>query len=84
MNFDALLELFEQRIPAHPWAQVSLYVLALVLIAGIAQWLVARVVGRLVYRVLSLSGNADCATALLRHRTYRRLGYAVLDRKSVV
>ena len=33
-------------------------------IAGIAQWLVARVVGRLVYRVLSLSGNADWATAL--------------------
>lgn len=77
MTFDALLELFEQRIPAHPWAQITLYVLALVLLAGIAQWLVARVVGRVVYRVLSLSGHGDWAGALLRHRTYRRLGYAV-------
>lgn len=77
MTFDALLELFEQRIPAHPWAQITLYVLALVLLAGIAQWLVARVVGRVVYRVLSLSGHGNWAGALLRHRTYRRLGYAV-------
>jgi miniconductance mechanosensitive channel len=33
--------------------------------------------GRLVYRVLSLSGNREWAAALMRHRTYRRLGYAV-------
>lgn len=77
MTFDALLDLFQQRIPAHPWAQISLYVLALVVIAVLAQWLVARVVGRVVYRVLSLSGNREWAAALMRHRTYRRLGYAV-------
>ena len=77
MTFDALLDLFQQRIPAHPWAQISLYVLALVLIAALAQWLIARVVGRVVYRVLSLSGNREWAAALMRHRTYRRLGYAV-------
>jgi len=77
MNFDALLDLFQQRIPAHPRAQIALYVVALVLIAGLAQWLVARVVGRLVYRVLGLSGHASWAGALMQHRTYRRLGYAV-------
>ncbi|SDB99798.1 miniconductance mechanosensitive channel [Cupriavidus sp. YR651] len=77
MNFDDLLDLFQQRIPAHPWAQISLYVLALVVIAAIAQWLVARVVGRIVYRVLSLSGNRTWAAALMRHRIYRRLGYAI-------
>ena len=43
MTFDALLDLFQQRIPAHPWAQIALYVLALVVIAALAQWLVAQI-----------------------------------------
>lgn len=77
MNFDALLDLFQQRLPAHPSAQIALYVLALGVIAALAQWLIARVAGRLVYRVLSLSGHRNWAAALLRHRIYRRLGYAI-------
>ena len=36
MSFDALLALFQQRIPAHPWAQIASYLLVLVLIAVVA------------------------------------------------
>ena len=77
MSFDALLELFQQRIPAHPWAQITLYLVVLVLIAVLAQWLFGHVMSRIAHRVLTVWGKAPWSKALTRHRAYRRFGYAV-------
>jgi len=77
MTFDALLELFQQRIPTHPWAQISLYLAVLLLIATVSQWLVARVAARLAHRVLVVAGKEPWAKALMRHRAYRRFGYTL-------
>ncbi|MGH8783640.1 MAG: mechanosensitive ion channel family protein [Cupriavidus necator] len=77
MSFDALLELFQQRIPAHPWAQIVLYLLALVLIAALAQWLFGHVMSRIAHRLLTVWGKAPWSKALTRFRAYRRFGYAV-------
>ena len=77
MNFDALLELFQQRIPAHPSAQIALYLVALCLIAALAQWLFGHVMSRIAHRLLKVWGKTPWSTALTRHRAYRRFGYAV-------
>ena len=58
MSFDALLELFQQRIPAHPWAQIASYLLVLVLIAVVAQWLFGHVMSRIAHRLLTVWGKA--------------------------
>jgi hypothetical protein len=77
MTTDAILALFEQHVSAHPWAQVAFYGVVLIIAATLAQWLASRVLGRLAFRVLVLSGNAEWDAALVRRRVYRRLGYAV-------
>ena len=77
MNFDALLELFQQRIPAYPWAQLAVYLLVLVLIAVLAQWLFGQVISRVAHHMLAVWGKAPWSKALTRHRANRRFGYAV-------
>ncbi|WP_042885829.1 mechanosensitive ion channel family protein [Cupriavidus necator] len=77
MNFDALLELFQQRIPAYPWAQLAVSLLVLVLIAVLAQWLFGHVISRVGHHMLAVWGKAPWAKALTHHRANRRFGYAV-------
>ncbi len=77
MSFDNLLDLFQRWIPAHRWAQLSLYLLALLVIAAISQWVVARVVSRIAHRLLTLSGRAGWAASMVRQRVYRWFGRAV-------
>lgn len=77
MSFDDLLDVFQRWIPAHKWAQLTLYLVVLLAVAAIAQWVAARVVSRVALRLLSLSGRAAWGTALVRHRAYRWLGRGI-------
>jgi len=77
MSLDALLEMFQRYMPTRPWAQNALFIALLVLVATVAQWLIARVVSRIAHRVLVISGKGRWSKALMRHRAYRWFGYAV-------
>jgi miniconductance mechanosensitive channel len=63
--------------PTQYWAQLALGVLALVLAALFAQWVVARLVLYFAHRLLVATENKAWDNALARHRAYHRLWYAV-------
>ncbi|QYY30017.1 MULTISPECIES: mechanosensitive ion channel family protein [Cupriavidus] len=77
MDFDALPDLLQRYMPTRPWAQNLVYMALLVLVATVAQWVVARVVSRVAHRLLVIARNGHWSRALMRHRVYRRFGYAV-------
>jgi miniconductance mechanosensitive channel len=77
MNLDALYDQLQAHYPTHHWAQFALGLLALVLAALFAQWVVARIVLYLAHRLLVASGRSAWDRALARHRAYHQLWYAV-------
>lgn len=77
MNFDALPDQLQQHLPTHPWAQFAVGLLALVVVALFAQWVVARIVLYFAHRLLVLAGHEAWDEALTKHRSYHRLWYAV-------
>jgi miniconductance mechanosensitive channel len=77
MNPDALYGQLMSHYPTQYWAQLALGVLALVLAALFAQWVVARLVLYFAHRLLVATENKAWDNALARHRAYHRLWYAV-------
>jgi miniconductance mechanosensitive channel len=77
MNLDALYDQLQAHYPAQHWAQFAIGVLALIVTALFAQWVVARVVLYLAHRLLVATGRSGWDRALAQHRAYHQLWYAV-------
>jgi len=77
MEWEQLVTQMDAHLPREPWAQTLVGIGVLILTALFIQWVVARVVLLLAHRVLVLSGRRDWDKALLRHRAYQNLWYAV-------
>jgi miniconductance mechanosensitive channel len=77
MNLDALYDQLQAHYPAQHWAQFAIGVLALIVTALFAQWVVARIVLYLAHRLLVATGRSGWDRALARHRAYHQLWYAV-------
>jgi miniconductance mechanosensitive channel len=77
MYLDALYDQLQAHYPAQHWAQFALGILALVVAALFAQWVVARIVLYLAHRLLVATERGAWDRALARHRAYHQLWYAV-------
>jgi miniconductance mechanosensitive channel len=77
MNLDALYDQLQTHYPTQHWAQFALGMLALVVAALFAQWVVARIVLYLAHRLLVATDRGAWDRALARHRAYHQLWYAV-------
>jgi miniconductance mechanosensitive channel len=77
MNLDALYDQLQAHYPAQHWAQFAIGVLALIVTALFAQWVVARIVLYLAHRLLVATGRSGWDRALAQHRAYHQLWYAV-------